>query len=168
MQDLVTYLKSLDSRSVLVGVGNPLRGDDGFGPELVGRLGEAVPFKTIDAGEEPEDCLEQVVALRPARVLIADAVAFGGKPGEAVLLEPESLGKKITVSTHQLPLMMFIRLMRERLPGADVRVLGLQPKSIELGRGLSPQVDQSMDMLAQIITGAAPAGAGGNRGRKAH
>lgn len=168
MQDLVSYLKSLDSQSVLVGVGNPLRGDDGFGPELVGRLGEAVPFKTIDAGEEPEDCLGQVVALRPSRVLIADAVAFGGKPGEAVLLEPESLGKKITVSTHQLPLMMFIRLMRERLPGADVRVLGLQPKSIELGKGLSPQVDQSMDMLVQIITGAAPVGPGKNRGRKAH
>lgn len=168
MQDLVNYLKGLDSQSVLVGVGNPLRGDDGFGPELVGRLGEAVPFKTIDAGEEPEDCLEQVVALRPSKVLIADAVAFGGKPGEAVLLEPESLGKKITVSTHQLPLMMFIRLIRERLPGADVRVLGLQPKSIELGKGLSPQVDQSMDMLVQIITGVAPAGSGKNRGRKAH
>jgi hydrogenase 3 maturation protease len=168
MHDLVTYLKSLDSQSVLVGVGNPLRGDDGFGPELVGRLGEAVPFKTIDAGEEPEDCLEQVLALKPSRVLIADAVAFGGKPGEAVLLEPESLGKKITVSTHQLPLMMFIRLIRERLAGAEVKVLGLQPKSIELGKGLSSQVDQSMDMLVQIITGAAPAGLGKNRGRKVH
>jgi hydrogenase 3 maturation protease len=155
MQDLVSYLKSLDSRSVLVGVGNPLRGDDGFGPELISRLGEGMPFKTIDAGEMPEDCLDQVIALKPARVLIADAVAFGGKPGEAVLLEPESLGKRITVSTHQLPLMMFIRLIRDRLPGAEIRVLGLQPRSIELGRGLSPQVDKSMDMLAQIITGAA-------------
>lgn len=168
MKDLVAYLKSLDSHSVLVGVGNPLRGDDGFGPELVSRLGEAVPFKTIDAGEEPEDCLEQVISLRPSRVLIADAVAFGGKPGEAVLLEPESLGKKITVSTHQLPLMMFIRLIRERLPGAEVKVLGLQPKSIDLGKGLSPQVDQSMDMLAQIITGFAQAAKGKNRGQKAH
>ncbi len=158
MQDLVSYLKSLDSRSVLVGVGNPLRGDDGFGPELVGRLGEALPFKTIDAGDEPEDCLEQVVALRPSKVLIADAVAFGGRPGDAVLLEPESLGKKITVSTHQLPLMMFIRLLRERLPGAEVKVLGLQPKSIELGKGLSPQVDKSMDMLVQVISGLAAAG----------
>jgi len=155
MKDLVTYLKSLDSQSVLVGVGNPLRGDDGFGPELVGRLGENLPFKTIDAGEEPEDCLEQVLALRPNKVLIADAVAFGGKPGDAVLLEPESLGKKITVSTHQLPLMMFIRLIRDRLPGAEVKVLGLQPKSIELGKGLSPQVDKSMDMLVQMILGFA-------------
>ena len=155
MHDLITYLKSLDSRSVLVGVGNPLRGDDGFGPELVGRLGEAVVFKTIDAGEEPEDCLEQVIALNPSRVLIADAVAFGGKPGDVVLLDPESLGKKISVSTHQLPLMMFIRLIKERLPRAEVKILGLQPKSIDLGKGLSTQADRTIDLLVDIISGQA-------------
>lgn len=155
MQNLIAYLKSLDSRSVLVGVGNPLRGDDGFGPELVGRLGEAMPFKTIDAGDMPEDCLEQVIALKPDRVLIADAVACGGKPGDVVLLEPESLGKKISVSTHQLPLLMFIRLIKERLPGVEIKILGLQPKNIDLGKGLSAQADRTIDLLVDIISSQA-------------
>ena len=151
MKDLVDYLRSLDSYSAIVGVGNPLRGDDGFGPELANQLMDEVPCKVVDAGDVPEDYLEQVIALKPTKVLIADAVAFGGKPGDVVLLDPENLGKKISMSTHKLSLMMFIRYLRERLPRADVKILGVQPRHIDLGKGLSTPVRASIERLVDII-----------------
>ncbi|MDI6740279.1 MAG: hydrogenase maturation protease [Candidatus Edwardsbacteria bacterium] len=149
--ELPDYLRSLGEHDLIVGVGNPLRGDDGFGPALVAALAGRARCRAIDGGEMPEDRQEEIVALAPAAVLVADAVAFGGRPGELILLEPEQLGKKVAVSTHNLPLMMFIKYLREQLPAAEIRILGVQPRQIELGKGLSPEVAKTVQSLKELL-----------------
>ena len=153
MPDLIEYLSSLDKVSLIVGVGNVLRGDDGFGPELVKNLTGKTKATLLDGGETPEDLLDQIVKMAPARLVIADAVALGGMPGEAALLESDQLGKRIAVSTHNLSLLMFIKYLKEKLPETDIKILGVQPKSIDFGKGLSTEVRKTIDNLAGIIEG---------------
>lgn len=151
MPDLIEYLRSLDRASLIVGVGNVMRGDDGFGPELVASLAGRTEVGLLDGGETPEDMLDRIVQKFPSRLVIADAVALGGMPGEAALLEPGQLGKRIAVSTHNLSLLMFIKCLKEKLPGMDVKILGVQPKSIGFGRGLCPEVRAAVENLSAMI-----------------
>lgn len=153
MPDLIEYLSSLDKTSLIIGVGNVLRGDDGFGPELVKNLSGRTEANLLDGGETPEDLLDQIVQLAPARLVIADAVALGGMPGDAALLESDQLGKRISVSTHNLSLLMFIKYLKEKLPELDIRILGVQPRSIDFGKGLSAEVRKTIDNLTGIIAG---------------
>lgn len=153
MADLFKYLGSLNSDSLIVGVGNVLRGDDGFGPELVKNLSGKTNANLLDGGETPEDLLDQIVRMAPARLVIADAVALGGMPGDAALLESDQLGKRIAVSTHNLSLLMFIKYLKEKLPELDIKILGVQPRSIDFGKGLSTEVRKTIDNLAGIIAG---------------
>jgi hydrogenase 3 maturation protease len=151
VSDLIEYLGSLNSDSLIVGVGNVMRGDDGFGPELVKNLTGRTKFNLLDGGETPEDLLDQIVQMAPARLVIADAVALGGMPGDAALLEADQLGKRIAVSTHNLSLLMFIKYLKEKLPELDIKILGVQPRSIDFGKGLSTEVRKTIDNLAGII-----------------
>ncbi len=149
--ELAVYLRSLGAGDVIVGVGNPLRGDDGFGPELIARIAGRARCRALDGGEMPEDCGGEILATKPGRILFADAVAFGGQPGELVLLEPGELGKKVALSTHTLPLAMFIKQLRQQLPAAAVMILGVQPRQIGLGKGLSPEVTRTVQLLADLL-----------------
>jgi hydrogenase 3 maturation protease len=152
MLDLVEYLRSLNERSLIIGVGNPLRGDDGFGPALISSLHGRVKMNLLDAEEVPEAFLDKAVELAPDKLLIADAVALGGLPGEAALMPPEQLGQKIAISTHNLPLVMFIKMFREKCPDTEVNLLGVQPKSIEFGKEISPEIRKTIDSLVNILT----------------
>jgi hydrogenase 3 maturation protease len=150
--DLREFLRLLGPGDVVVGIGNTLRGDDGFGPELVAQLSGSSRCAVIDGGEMPEDCGGQILEKHPGRILFADAVAFGGAPGELVLLGPDQLGQKVAVSTHNLPLVMFIRYLGERLPDAEIRILGVQPRQIDLGKGLSPEVAKTVQVLKALLS----------------
>ncbi len=154
--ELLDYLRSLGRRSLIVGVGNALRGDDGFGPELAARLAGNARCPAIDGGESPEDCGPQVLAARPDKLLFADAVAFGGAPGELVLLAPEQLGDKVAVTTHNLPLVMFLKYLRQQLPRTDIRILGVQPRQIDPGKGLSPEVARTVRALKELLAAGCP------------
>jgi hydrogenase 3 maturation protease len=149
--ELAVFLRSLGASDVLVGVGNPLRGDDGFGPELIARIIGKTRCRALDGGEMPEEQGAAILECKPQRILFADAVAFGGRPGDLVLLTPDELGKKVAISTHTLPLAMFIRELQQRLPGAAIRILGLQPRQIGLGKGLSPEVARTVQLLADLL-----------------
>ncbi|MDQ7797508.1 MAG: hydrogenase maturation protease [Candidatus Edwardsbacteria bacterium] len=153
MPDLFEYLRSLDKASLIVGVGNVMRGDDGFGPELVKNLSGKTEINLLDGGETPEDLLDQIVQTAPVRLVIADAVALGGMPGDAALLESDQLGKRIAVSTHNLSLLMFIKYLKEKLPELDIKILGVQPRSIDFGKGLSTEVRKTIDNLVRVIAG---------------
>jgi hydrogenase 3 maturation protease len=151
MPDLIEYLRSLNENSLIMGVGNPLRGDDGFGPALIAELNGKTRVRLLDAEETPEAFLGRVIEISPDKLLVADVVAFGGAAGEAVLLEPDQLGKRIAISTHNLPLVMFIRLFKEKCPRTDVMLLGVQPKNIELGKELSPEIRMTISSLVNIL-----------------
>ena len=71
----------LRGKTVIVGIGNSLRGDDGFGPALVQRLQGRVRPVCIDAGVAPENYLGRIVKEQPDTVLLVDAAHLGLEPG---------------------------------------------------------------------------------------
>jgi hydrogenase 3 maturation protease len=141
--------KFRDSRTVILGIGNTLRGDDGAGPELCSRLAGRTKAEIIDAGTVPENYLGPVVKKAPQNLLIVDAVDFGQSPGTFRFLTPEVIGN-LSTSTHSPSPKLFIDLIQEDIP-VDVHFIGIQPAQTELGRPLSPEVDRAVGLLADVL-----------------
>ena len=70
--------------------------------------------------------------------MLVDAADFGGKPGEAQLLEPELLLAK-GISTHDMSLQFFIDSLQGE-GGITVSFLAFQPQSTRLGYEPSREV----------------------------
>lgn len=138
------------ARSVVVGVGNPLRGDDGFGPALVAALaarGARVP--AIDAGGAPEERAEEILAMGVARAVVFDCATMGLAPGELRIV-PAARVATGAVSTHRLPIGLFVELLT-RLGGVEVLLAGAEPASTGLGDPLSGPVRATLDRLVRQI-----------------
>ena len=146
----------LKGKVVVVGIGNTLKGDDGFGSELVQRLQGRMDAVCIDAGSAPENYLGSVVKENPDTLLLVDAVEMGLAPGEFRIMKPEEI-LDTCVSTHDVSLRMlvdFIMNVRE----CDVYLLGVQPESVRFGDAISKPVSDAIDELETAIAGGTSRG----------
>lgn len=143
-------LSRLRTDAVLLGVGNGLSGDDGFGPQLVKRLRPVLGERAIDGGLAPENWAGPIIKLAPETLIIADAVAFGGEPGEIRVLEPEDLEQGIP-ATHGPGFGMLVAYLREIAPSITITILAVQPVATGLGRPISEPIKRAIDRLAGLV-----------------
>ena len=139
----------LKGKVVIVGIGNIMRGDDGFGPALVENLTGKVSAVCIDAGTAPENYLGKVAKERPDTILLADAVHLDLSPGEYELLrKSEILNHGLT--THDISPNMLIEFL-EKETEADIYLLGVQPKDISFGDDMSDEVKRAISEISELI-----------------
>jgi len=126
----------------VAGVGNVLRGDDGFGPAVVERLGPLpAGAEAIETGIGGVALLQELMAGCDGLVLV-DAVDRGAAPGTLFVLEPE-VGDAVHVADVHLANPDRVLSMARSLGAlpARVRIVGCQPSLVDdLGAGLSPAV----------------------------
>lgn len=139
----------LRPRMVLVGVGNRLRGDDAFGPLLVGRLREKVPWAVLDAGETPESYVGRIASFRPQNVLLLDALRHGAAPGSIGFFPSDAIPFQ-GISTHAISLRLFAELLALRA-GCSVALLGVEPRGTALGAPLSAEMAESLERVVQHL-----------------
>jgi hydrogenase maturation protease len=130
---------------VVIGVGNPLMGDDGFGIVAIAlvreRWGDSPSLALVDGGTWGMNLLPLIEGAK--RLLIIDAIDRGLPPGSRIELDraelPRYLGLKL--SPHQLDLREVFALaeLRGTLPPETVAI-GVQPERVELSLDLSPPV----------------------------
>lgn len=150
------FLETLGGvRTVVVGVGNTLKADDGFGPLVCEYLAGRVSAKVIDAGTVPENYIRPIVESRPEQLLIIDAVDFGGRPGDMRVFEVAETGP-FAFSTHALSLHLFIEIIRRQVD-VDVHLLGVQPGCTRLGEPVTDVVQNAIEALTEILRQTFPA-----------
>ena len=141
------------SRILVAGVGNVLRGDDGFGPAVVERLGDLPPgVDTVETGIGGVALLQELLAGCDG-LLVVDAVDRGAPPGTLFELAPE-VGEAVHVADVHLAnpdrVLSMARTMGV-LP-ERVRIVGCQPAQVDdLGQGLSPAVAAAVEPAAAVV-----------------
>jgi len=143
-------LPLLARRWLLVGIGNELRGDDGFGPALAARV-RAAGGPALDAGTAPENLTGPIRRARPEVLLLADAADLGAAPGTVRLLPPAALAEGGT-GTHDPGLGMLVQFLQAEL-GCEVVVLAVQPATVAFGAQRSPAVRAAEQRLAALLAG---------------
>jgi hydrogenase 3 maturation protease len=139
-----------DSKVVILGVGNTLKGDDAAGPLVCERLSGRVPARVIDAGAVPENYIGPVLAASPDVLFIVDAVDFGGHPGQIRVYTPEQI-HGLAFSTHALSVHLSINVIR-REKKVEVYVIGVQAGRTRLGDCLSPAMREAVEILVDTFT----------------
>ncbi|WEL18504.1 Hydrogenase maturation protease HycI [Halorhabdus sp. SVX81] len=141
-------------RVALVGMGSELRGDDAVGLEVVRRLDGigADRLRVIEGGVAPENQTGVIRRFEPDWIVLVDAIAFGGDPGDSKWIESDDLGGESFSSHKSTPAMLETFLTREM--DADVALFGVEPARIEFGTDLSSAVQQRLDDLVAELSDA--------------
>ncbi len=150
-QTLLRQLNKLhNSATVIVGIGNTLKGDDGAGPLVCEQLKHAkVSAELIDAGTVPENYIHTIIKKAPQNMLVIDAIDFGATPGTIRIFETELLSPHV-ISTHSLSPRLFVDMVCQEI-SIDVYFIGIQPAQIQLSLPLSQQVKLAIKQLSQTL-----------------
>jgi len=149
----------LKARSLVLGCGNTLYGDDGFGPAVAARLeAQGVPdgVAVMDVGTGGRKVLLNLLLSErvPLLVIVVDAVDCGRAPGEVFWLDlgDVPVDKTDDFSLHQAPTSNLLAKLRDER-GVAVEVLACQPARIpgEVECGLSAQVSSAVGRACAVI-----------------
>lgn len=140
-------------KTVVIGIGNLLMGDDGVGihavKELMGRSFNIL--SCIDAGTSPFDA---IAALETAEnAVVIDAMKAGGPPGTIYKSSLSECGDEVfAASLHGIDLKSALMLDRpKRLP--RITVFGVEPLFIGWSLELSEPVRRSLPLLIDFVIG---------------
>jgi hydrogenase maturation protease len=146
-------------RVLVAGVGNVLRGDDGFGPAVTERLGHLpAGADVVETGIGGIALLQELMAGCDALVLI-DAVDREAEPGTVFLITPE-IREAVHVPDVHLANPDRVLSMAKTMGVLPDRVLivGCQPYDMdELGAGLSPAVERAVAIAVTKVEEAVDA-----------
>ncbi|ADD08505.1 hydrogenase maturation peptidase HycI [Candidatus Aciduliprofundum boonei] len=132
---------------VLMGIGNDLRGDDAIGIYIAKNF-KKEGWKVIIAGQVPEDFTGEIKRIKPDLLILVDAALMGLQPGEFRVV-PTDLIPNVAFSTHGMPLSFFINYIGES--AQKIILIGIEPKNLEFGEELSPEVKEAGDKIIEIL-----------------
>jgi hydrogenase maturation protease len=140
---------------LVLGVGNILLSDEGAGIRVVEELQKHPLPDNIEVVDGATRAMELVDIMRGRqKVIIVDAVAAGAEPGAIFRFGPEQLAalKQMSMSVHDIGVheaIFFLRLTGE-LPD-DITFYGIQPGSLALHEGLTPEVAAAAEKVIGFV-----------------
>jgi coenzyme F420 hydrogenase subunit delta len=149
-----------DKPIVILGCGNILIGDDGFGPAVAQSLRRnfTVPAEVciVDAGTSVRQILFDIILLdkKPSKIVILDAMDCGRKPGELFALDIDCIPKNKldSFSLHQVPTSNLLRELRD-FCNIEVIVIVCQVSDTPdmVSPGLSKPVEGAVKHAAEMV-----------------
>ncbi|MHB1335002.1 MAG: hydrogenase maturation protease [Candidatus Humimicrobiaceae bacterium] len=145
---------------LILGCGNILFGDDGFGPKVVEYLEQnySIPenAEVINAGCSVRNILFDIIlsSNKPEKIIIIDAVDMGRMPGEFFEMPIEDIpeNKIDDFSMHQLPTSNLLKELKF-LCNVFVKVYACQPESIpeNVSVGLSKRLNDLIPEICKLL-----------------
>jgi len=149
-----------DKSVLILGCGNTLIGDDGFGPAVAQclRSNFTIPADVcvFDAGTSVREILFDTVLSekKPSKIVIVDAMDCGCEPGELFMLDIDALPEvKIDdFSMHQIPTSNLLRELKDHC-GIEIIIIGCQVTDTcdSVNPGLSKPVEEAVNPAAESI-----------------
>lgn len=143
--------------SILVlGLGNTIMTDDGFGVKVVTTLSSRYhfqgPVQLLDGGTLGLDLLPELEELDS--LLIIDALDMRAEPGGIFRLEGEEVPRAFAskLSVHQMGLqdLLAVAEFQGHAP-RNLVVWGVQPECIEMGTELTAAVEQTVEPVVEKV-----------------
>jgi len=145
-------------KTLVLGIGNTLKGDDGIGAYVAEKINEhlkkaesaggAEDTAAINCGTVVENYTSAIREYEPDLLILVDAADMGLSPGAYRSIPPEKIGV-MCLSTHNIPLSLLMSYVSEFCH--KIVLLGIQPAGMNFGTTLSADVRESGDLAASLI-----------------
>jgi len=148
----------MKKETIVLGLGNPLMGDEGIGVKLIEMLKSvSVDFPEadfVDAGTGGMSLLHLIAGRK--RAVIIDCAIMGEKPGTIRRFSPDEVKtvKQLRhLSLHEVDILKVIELARrlEECP-EEIIFFGIEPESLEQRMALSQTLTALLDRYLATIT----------------
>ena len=142
-------------KTVILGVGNLLLSDEGVGVHVINKMMDMhfpPDIELIEGGVDGLRLMNLVVGVD--RLIVIDAVKGGGSPGSIYKFRPEEFVTRTDtskLSVHQVGILEVIRLsgLVGKLP--ETTIIGVEPKSIEMGMELTPKIQSKVPRIIELV-----------------
>lgn len=136
--------------NILLGIGNPLNGDDGAGIYVAGQFRKD-GWLSLSCGTAPENFTGIIRKAHPDCLVLVDAAAMGLSPGEYRVI-PRYRIADVSMGTHQLPLSLLIDFLSES--AGQIVLIGIQPGRVVSGEEISPEMlDGANRLVHDLVSG---------------
>jgi len=153
-------------KTLVLGIGNPLLGDDGVGFHIAQELARQIKDENIDVEDTSVDGLNLLeLIIGYDRVIIIDAIMTkGGKVGEIYKLRPENLANTVhfITSPHNANLAIAIeigrKILAEEMP-EEIVVFAVGIKQVpkfteEMTEKVRAAIPKAVNLILQELTPA--------------
>jgi hydrogenase maturation protease len=143
-------------RITILGVGNLLMSDDGFGVRVVHQLERTYCFPehvTLVDGNVLGLGLLGIIN-DADHLIVIDAIRNKGKPGDRHRLTGDEIPKRLRAknSLHEVDLLEALTLVQALDHEPDIVIVGVEPKNIDtLAVELTPEVEAQIDPVIEMV-----------------
>jgi len=167
------YLKDCEKLAIM-GIGNTMKGDDGFGIMLVKNLIDYYIDNDIDINDKyelnpnnevnkignkllllncgvvPENFTDVLKKEKPSHILIVDAALMGKPAGTISIIDVDDISE-VGFSTHSLPMSIIVKYIKHYI-NTEILIIGIEPKNIDFGEPLSNEIYKKNLEFTKIMT----------------
>jgi len=144
----------------VLGLGNYAMGDDSIGLRIVEAIADQGLEDGFEAVEVGNDGMQVLTYFDESteRIVIVDAVDFGGAPGDVTIFSPDEVEThKVTgnISTHEGDILKLVELAKQidqYIP--PIRIVAIQPEVMSVDSGLSDRLAGRFDDYVQAVLDA--------------
>jgi hydrogenase maturation protease len=143
-------------KTLVLGLGNPLLGDDAIGLRVADLLRERLAGRDdVEVRQEESGGLRLMEAMTGYdRAVVVDAAVTGGTPGSVRCVGPEELPTQRTAIAHGIDLPRALELGRQLgLPmPSSVRVVAIEAESVlEFRSDMTPAVAAALEPAVEAV-----------------
>lgn len=141
---------------MVIGVGNVLMKDEGFGIHVVKRMEQMFAFpenvEIVDGGVLGVHLLG--IISKPDHLIVVDVVRGGGKPGDMYRIEQQDIPARIRAknSVHQVDFLEALALLQAMDHQPEVVILGVEPEDITtLETDLTEAIEEKVGPIIDLV-----------------
>ncbi|AVB77031.1 hydrogenase maturation peptidase HycI [Methanococcus maripaludis] len=170
MESVQGTIKSFINNSnkiAILGIGNYLKSDDGFGVYVVESLVKnyskthenlslekeinSVNNRLIlmNCGVVPENFTDVIKRENPDKIIMVDAALMHQEPGTLRVVKSDEISET-GFSTHSLPLSIIIKYINAHID-TEILIIGIEPTDLEFGEPLSGLIKEKADEFSKIL-----------------
>ncbi len=146
---------SAQKRVLILGVGNVLLSDEGVGVHVANELMKRELPSNVSVVEGGTDGFRLLNYITEAdRLIVVDAVKGGGEPATIYQFDIDDVRNTpsgFKTSVHQIGILEVIDLSGLICKTPHTTVIGVEPKSLEMGLELSPEIKAKIPRVIELI-----------------
>ncbi|WP_459201046.1 hydrogenase maturation peptidase HycI [Methanococcus sp. CF] len=170
MESIQNTIKSFinnSSKIAILGIGNYLKSDDGFGVYVIesivknySKTHENLSLEKevnsidnrltiINCGVVPENFTDVIKKENPDKIIMVDAALMHQHPGTLRIVESDEISET-GFSTHALPLSIIIKYLKTYID-TEILIVGIEPTNLEFGEPISGLLKEKADEFSKIL-----------------